>query len=221
MHQIKRVVQVDYYLEVFFDDGSVRAINLLPYLKIAPENTAFDGLTSTRKVALHPEAHSLTWDDGSEITADFLYNNSLLIGRWEGHVANWRRSIRFSTAEVKVEIRDDDVHSCLLLDGKRYPALLISSGWFGLHENIAWYDVPFPGDGEDGEEDVPELEEPQIVFDTLKQLTEMVNRALEARANVTLDITELLLKTGCDLYVGSISPRNAAICTKRFKKNAA
>lgn len=217
MHQIKQVVRIDFYLEVFFADGSVRAINLLPYLRIDPLS-ALNGPVNTKKLAFPPDGRSIVWDDGSEISADYLYDNSLLIGRWEGHVQAWRRSVRFSNAVVKVEIQNNEVCCFLLLDGMPYPALLVSSAWFGIYENTAWYDVPFPGDGEDSEADVSQWEEPQIVFDTLKELVELVNRILERGTETTVDITELLVKTGRALYVGSINPRAASLLAGRFKK---
>jgi hypothetical protein len=219
MHKIKRVLRIDYYLELWFEDDSVRAISLMPYLNVDPA-TALNGEVNTSKVIIRPEAHSIIWDDGTEISADFLYENSLLLGwvdrRWGEHAQTWQ-PIKFSKAEIKVEVQDNKLHSYLLLDGKRYPELRISSASFGIHENIAWYHVPFPGDEGVYE---PEWEEPPIVFDTLKQLVEVVNNALETRGDVTIDITEQLQRTGRALRVGSLSPRNAAIIANHFNKNA-
>lgn len=124
MHEIKRVIRIDYYLELFFEDDSVRAINLAPYLKMDPV-TALDCAVNTRKIIIHPNAHSIIWDDGSEIPADFLCNNSLLLGwvdkRWSVNAETWQ-PIKFNKAEIKVEVhaQTNEVHSYLLLDGKRY-----------------------------------------------------------------------------------------------------
>jgi hypothetical protein len=217
MHEIKRVIRIDYYLELFFEDDSVRAIDLAPHLKI-DLNTVLNGMPNTAKVSIHPEAHSIIWDNGTEISADFLHNNSQLIGwvdrKWGNNFQAWQ-PIRFSTAEIKVET-NGELHSYLLLDRTPFPALRISGASFGIHRNIAWYHVPFPGDEGVYE---PEWEEPQIVFDTLKQLVELVNDALKAKMNVTINITEQLQRTGRELFVESISPRNAAIIADHFTKN--
>lgn len=217
MHSILQVFRIDDCLEMFFEDGSVRAIDLAPYVKVDP--AAAGGPLNTGAVARDADGQSLVWQDGSRFPVDFLHANSLLIGRWQGHVQNWRRSVPFDKAEVRIEVGAKGMDSYLLLDGKRYPALLISGGWFGIHENIAWYDVPFSGDGEDGEEDVPEMEEPPVVFDTLKQLTELVRRAVQQGQSATLDVTDLLRKSGRSLCVGWLSPRSAAIRAGRFKKS--
>jgi hypothetical protein len=201
---------------MFFEDGSVRAIDLAPYVKVDP---AAGGPVNTGAVALQAGGQSVIWKDGSRFSADFLSANSLLIGRWERHVQNWRRSVPFDKAEVRIEVGAKGMDSYLLLDGKRYPALLISGGWFGIHENTAWYDVPFPGDGEDGEEGLPEWEELPVVWDTLKELVEMVNRAVEKGESATFDVTDLLRKSGRSLCVGWLSPRSAAIRARRFKKS--
>lgn len=211
MHSILQVFRIDDCLEMFFEDGSVRAIDLAPYVKVGSLNTG--------AAALPTDGQSVTWEDGSRFSAVFLFANSLLIGRWQGHVQNWRRSVSFDQAEVRIEVGAKGMDSYLLLDGIRYPALLISGGWFGIHENTAWYDVPFPGDGEDGEDIPPEWEEPPVVWDTLKELVERVNRAVEKGESAAFDVTDLLRKTGRSLCVGWLSPRSAAICARRFKKS--
>jgi hypothetical protein len=97
------------------------------------------------------------------------------------------------------------------------PELRIASASFGIHKNTAWYHVPFPGDEGIYE---PEWEEPPVIWDTLKELIKIVGDALEKKADATIDITELLRRTGRDLRVGSLSPRNAGIIAGHFKKNA-
>jgi hypothetical protein len=148
MHEIKRVLRIDYYLELFFEDDSVRAINLAPYLNVKP-STALDNPVNTRKVTIHSNAQSIVWDNGTEISADFLYYNSLLLGwvdnKWGENAQAWQ-PLKFSKTEIKVEFQPNGIDSYLLLDGKRYPELRISSASFGIHENTAWYHVPFPGD---------------------------------------------------------------------------
>ena len=217
MHEIKRVFRIDYYLRLFFEDGSVRAIDLAPRLNIDPV-TALSGEPNTAGVYIHPQTHSIIWDDGTEISADFLHSNSQLIG-WgdksrSSNLLAWQ-PITLNTAEIKIDTKGE-IHAFLLLDGIPFPALRISSATFGIHNNIAWYHVPFPGD--DGVYE-PEWEEPQIVFDTLEQLVEMVNHALEAKMDRTIDITERLHSTGREFFVESISPRHAAINANRYKKN--
>ncbi len=217
MHNIKKVTRIDYYLHVFFEDDSVRAIDLAPHFKI-DLTTILNSELNTKNVPIHPTARSITWDDGSEISADFLYNNSHLIGwvdkKWGNNLEVWQ-PIGFNIAEVKVET-NSEIHLYLLLDGTPFPALSISSASFGIYQNTAWYNVPFPGD-----EGVykPEWEEPPLVFETLRQLVKMVDEALKAKVAVTINITERLQRTGRKLFVNSISPRNASICASHFKKN--
>jgi len=218
MPDIKRVSRTDYYLELTFDDNSVRTIDIAHFLNVNVPIASESELVLT-KISIHPDLKSIIWDDGTEITADFLYNNSQLIGwldnGWGNNTQAWQ-SIKFETALIKVEFSSNEVRSSLLLDGKPFPALRFSSVLFGIYENIPWYHVPFPGDNGVYE---PEWEEPQIVFDTLDQLVQMANNAIEAKLNVTISITEHLQKTGNELYVRSMSPRSAAICAKRFRKN--
>ena len=220
MPDIKRVSRTDYYLELTFDDDSVRAIDISHFLNV-DVSTASKSEPVLTKISIRPDLKSIIWVDGAEITADFLYNNSQLIGwldnAWGNNTQAWQ-PIKFETAHIKVDFSNNEVHSSLLLDGKPFPALRFSSVLFGIYENIPWYHVPFPGDNGVYE---PEWEEPQIVFDTLDQLVQMANNAIGAKLKVTISITEHLQKTGYDLYVAAMSPRSAAICAKRFRKNAA
>ncbi|CAG0928200.1 hypothetical protein TFLX_00796 [Thermoflexales bacterium] len=195
----------------------MRAIDLAPHLKIDPV-TALNSEPTTARVLVHPKAHSIIWDNGTAISADFLYSHSQLIGwvdkKW-GNMA-WQ-PIQFETALVSIEDSNNKVRASLLLDGVPFPALRFSSALFGIHENTPWYQVSFPGD--DGKYE-PELEEPQIVFDVLHRLVQMVNNAIKAKTDATISIMEHLQETGYNMYVASMSPRNAAICARRFKKNA-
>jgi hypothetical protein len=219
MHEIKRILRIDYYIELWFEDDSVRAANLAPYLNV-DLSTALNSRVNTKDVAIRSNGQAIIWDNGTEILADFLYENSLLLGwvdrRWGGYPQSWQ-PIKFSKAEIRVENHASNTDTYLLLDGERYPELRIASASFGIHENTAWYHVSFPGDEGIYE---PEWEEPPIVWDTLKELIRIVNDALEKKADATIDITELLQRTGRDLRVGSLSPRNAAIIAGHFKKNA-
>ena len=163
MPDIKRVSRTDYYLELTFDDNSVRTIDIAHFLNVNVPIASESELVLT-KISIHPDLKSIIWDDGTEITADFLYNNSQLIGwldnGWGNNTQAWQ-SIKFETALIKVEFSSNEVRSSLLLDGKPFPALRFSSVLFGIYENIPWYHVPFPGDNGVYE---PEWEEPQIVF---------------------------------------------------------
>lgn len=195
----------------------MRAIDLAPHLKIDPV-AAWNSEPTIARVLVHPESHSMIWNDGTRISADCLYGNSRLIGwvdkTW-GNMA-WQ-PLQFETARIKIENANRKVHASLLLDGTPYPALRFSSALFGVHENTPWFQFSFPGD--DGKYE-PELEEPQIVLDVLHRLVQMLNHAIEAKTDATSSIMEHLQETGYNLYVASTSPRNAAICAKRFKKNA-
>jgi hypothetical protein len=219
MHKVTRVSRIDYYLRLFFEDDSVRAIDIASHLKVNM-NKALFGAPNLTKIHIHPDAYSIIWDDGIEISADFLYNNSVLIG-WVDR--SWMlggvvvKPVKFDTASVKIGISNTGLHTYLLLDEKNYPALAIGSASFGIHENIPWYHVPFPGD--EGKYE-PEWEEPEIVFETLKRLVKIVNDAVEQKLDVTIDITEHLRQTGCKLFVEAISPRNAAINAEHFKKKS-
>ena len=216
MHAIQQVFRIGYFLHLTFEDDSVRAIDMAPYFKI-DASQALEGEPNLAKVLIHPESQSIIWDDGTEISADFLYSSSRLIGwvdRTLGSNVQIWRPIRFDTALIKIEMSNNELHSYLLLDGKPHPALGISSATFGIHEHVPWWHMPFPGDEGVYE---PEWEEPQIVFDTLEHLVQMVNNALEKKSDMTINITEYLQQTGGDLYVVSISPRDAAIYAEHFR----
>jgi hypothetical protein len=79
VHEIKRVLRIDYYLELWFEDDSVRAINLAPFLNVDLLK-ALDGPVNTKNVTIRSNGQAIIWDNGTEISADFLYDNSLLLG---------------------------------------------------------------------------------------------------------------------------------------------
>jgi len=220
MPLIKRVSRIDYYLEVVFDDDSVRAIEIAHYLNI-DATKMLQNKPTLSKIPVRADSKAIIWDDGTEIPVDFLYDNSMLMGwidkSWGINTQAWQ-PIKFTTAQIMIELRNSELHSSLLLDEKPYPALMFSSVSFGIYENIPWYHIPFPGDNGVYE---PEWEESPIVLDTLDQLVEMTNNAIDSKTDTTLNISDLLQKTGCELFVKSISPRNAAIFAKRFKRNSA
>ncbi len=203
-----------------FDDDSVRTIDIARYLNI-DEGKALQNKVVLSKLFISSDSKHLIWEDGTEIPANYLYDNSLLVGwidkSWGANTQAWQ-PIKFESALIKIELINNEVHSSLLLDGKPHPALMFSSVLFGIHDNTPWYHVPFPGDNGVYE---PEWEEPPIILDTLEQLLQMANNAIDAKMEAILNITDHLQKTGCDLYVSPISPRNAAIFAKHFKKNAA
>ena len=195
----------------------MRAIDLASHLKPDSPSVMTNEACLTG-VPIHPGARSIISDDGTAISADFLYDNSLSIGwvdRTRGSNSQAWQPIKFDKAEIKVETWGAAVRSYLLLDGKPFPAVIISSASLGIHENTPWYHVPFPSDNGVCE---PEWEEPQIVLDTLEQLVQMASDSIEHKTDVTMDITGFLQKTGRDLYSQSMSPSNAAIIARRFRK---
>ncbi len=219
-HVIQVWSRMDYFLELIFEDYSVRAIDLAIQLGV-DKARAIAGEPNTRRISIHPEGRSIIWDDGTEISANFLYSNGQLVG-WAdenpGRILQTVRPVQFSRAEIRIQIFNHEVKSSLLLDGEPRPALRISSAWFGIYENIPWYHVPFPGD--DGIYE-PEWEEPQIMFDTLQQLVQMANSAVAQRKRALINITDVLRKADGPFYVQSLSPRYAAIFADHYRRNIA
>lgn len=123
--------------------------------------------------------------------------------------------------QVKIEGQSSGPRAYLLLDGKPHHTLYLSdstitAAQFGVYENTPWYEVGFPGEGlEKLQEDVP-----AIVFETLKRLVQMVRDLIEEGGDVTVDITEDLRGTGCNLYVSSFSETTAAIYSRKLRKRS-
>jgi hypothetical protein len=219
MPEIKRISRTDTYLQLFFGDGSVRALDIAQYLP--PDQAIYlDNEPVLSPVSIHPDFLAITWDDGTELTAEFLYEHSQLIGwidkSWGDRSQAWQ-PLKIEIAEIKTEFIKNELLSTLLLDGMPFPALRFSSVTFGIHKNTAWYHIPFPGDNGVYE---PEWEEPQIVFDTLDQMVLMANHVMSESLNATLDLTGLIMKTGMDIYAAPLSPRSAAIFARHFLKHS-
>ena len=73
MHFVRNVRYVAAYeLLLTFEDGSVRRVDLEPYL----DGEIFEPLkdvTCFRRVRLNPELDTIVWDNGADFSPDFLY----------------------------------------------------------------------------------------------------------------------------------------------------
>jgi len=73
MHFVRGVRYVaGYELHLTFEDGSVRRVNLEPYL----DGEIFEPLRDIeyfRTVRLNPELDTIVWDNGAGLSPDFLY----------------------------------------------------------------------------------------------------------------------------------------------------
>lgn len=219
MHTIKQVVsRQDDFLELIFEDDTLRAVDLTSYLRGDRAET-FKHQPNVSQLSINPVSGGVVWENGVELAPDFLYEASLLIGwvdRTRGNQFHglWVRPAKFCQAQVKVHTAEGGAGAFLLLDGKRYPALRMASATFGIYEGTPWYFVPFPGD--DGIFE-PEFEEPPIVFETLERLVRLVEEAKKKGANSIIDITEHLQHTGRDLSACVMSPRSAALRAEHFR----
>jgi len=73
MHFVKAVRYLsDYKLELKFEDGSVREVDLSSHL----DGGVFEPLRDQRffqTVRLHPDLDTIMWDNGADMSPDFLY----------------------------------------------------------------------------------------------------------------------------------------------------
>lgn len=77
MHFVKTVKYVaDYQLILTFEDGSVRRVDLAPHL----DGEIFEPLRALsyfKTVRVHPELDTIVWDNGADMSPDFLYEISV------------------------------------------------------------------------------------------------------------------------------------------------
>ncbi|HDN80823.1 MAG TPA: DUF2442 domain-containing protein [Chloroflexi bacterium] len=73
MHFVKDVKYVsDYKLLLTFEDGSVKLVDLEPYL----DGEIFEPLKDPaffKKVRVDPDLDTIVWDNGADLSPDFLY----------------------------------------------------------------------------------------------------------------------------------------------------
>ena len=73
MHLVESVTYVsDYKLRLAFDDGSVRLVDLANEL----DGEIFEPLKDIdyfKKVSLNPDLATIVWDNGADLSPDFLY----------------------------------------------------------------------------------------------------------------------------------------------------
>ena len=73
MHFVREVKYLsDYKLQLKFEDGSMREVDLAPHL----DGEVFEPLKSPerfRTVRLHSELDTIVWDNGADMSPDFLY----------------------------------------------------------------------------------------------------------------------------------------------------
>lgn len=73
MHFVRKVEHVSgHTLRLTFEDGSVRSVDLGPYL----DGDIFDPLKDPeyfRTVALNTDIDTVVWDNGADFSPDFLY----------------------------------------------------------------------------------------------------------------------------------------------------
>jgi hypothetical protein len=76
MHFVKAVKCVtDYQLLLTFEDGSVRRVDLASHL----DGEIFEPLRALayfKTVRVHPELDTIVWDNGADMSPDFLYEIS-------------------------------------------------------------------------------------------------------------------------------------------------
>ncbi|MDA0738563.1 MAG: DUF2442 domain-containing protein [Nitrospirae bacterium] len=74
MHFVKTVQYIsDFKLLLSFEDSSTRLVNLANYL----DGEIFEplkDLTYFQTVRVHPELDTIVWDNGADISPDFLYD---------------------------------------------------------------------------------------------------------------------------------------------------
>jgi hypothetical protein len=77
MHFVKTVKYVsDSQLILTFEDGSVRRVDLAPHL----DGEIFEpsrALSYFKTVRVHPELDTIVWDNGADMSPDFLYEISV------------------------------------------------------------------------------------------------------------------------------------------------
>jgi len=73
MHFVKNLKYLsDYKLELKFEDGSVREVDLSSHL----DGEVFEPLKDKRffqTVRVHPDLDTIVWDNGADMSPDFLY----------------------------------------------------------------------------------------------------------------------------------------------------
>ena len=73
MHFIKQAKHIkDYELEITFEDGVRKKVNLQPYL----EGEIFQPLKNLdyfKKVKVSPDIDTIYWDNGADLSPEFLY----------------------------------------------------------------------------------------------------------------------------------------------------
>jgi hypothetical protein len=73
MHLVRDVQHLsDYKLRLKFEDGTVREVDLAPHL----DGEVFEPLRDPnrfRTVRLHDELDTIVWDNGADMSPDFLY----------------------------------------------------------------------------------------------------------------------------------------------------
>lgn len=74
MHYVRDVKYLsDYKLLLSFEDGSLRQVDLLPHL----DGPVFESLKDPdnfKTVHLNPDLDTIVWDNGADMSPDFLYN---------------------------------------------------------------------------------------------------------------------------------------------------
>ena len=73
MHFVKNVIYIsEYKLQLTFEDGSLRLVNLEPHL----DGEIFEPLKDInyfKTVRVSPDLDTIVWDNGADMSPDFLY----------------------------------------------------------------------------------------------------------------------------------------------------
>ena len=73
MHFVKNVIYIsEYKLQLTFEDGSLRLVNLEPHL----DGEIFEPLKDInyfKTVRVNPDLDTIVWDNGADMSPDFLY----------------------------------------------------------------------------------------------------------------------------------------------------
>lgn len=80
MHFVRSVEHVsDYTVRLLFEDGSVRIADLASHL----DGEVFEPLKDLeyfRTVQVNPDIDTIVWDNGADMSPDFLYEISVPVG---------------------------------------------------------------------------------------------------------------------------------------------
>jgi hypothetical protein len=123
-----------------------------------------------------------------------------------------------SNVRIEIEETENLTGTQLIVEGKPESSVALSDQdivlvHFGVYRNIPWYEVAFPGEGREFERHVPDE-----VFRRLDRLIQDISTKIARNQPATLDITDALKSTGCQIFVSRLTARDGEIRAKHFLK---